>query len=181
MRKSVNRKVFAGALSMMAVVAACSDDQDKKPSCTSAQLESDLEASPFMGPGADPVTGELKLTAGRQYMVSSTYGVPVRGPDGAPVTAEYGEIFAAVEQQLAKESGLVAFKLASSAACKSGRTLAVWDSEDAMYAFVVSPAHARAMQRADAILQPGYGVTHWEAGRKEEMTFEKGVQMLAEE
>lgn len=181
MTKTDNRKMSVAGLTVLALFAACSDDDTKKPRCASAVLEADLEGTPFMGPAADPETGELRLSSGPQYMVSSTYGVPVPGEGGAPVTAEYDTIFAGVAEQLAKEPGLLAYKLASSDACASGRTLAVWESEEAMYAFVTSPAHVRAMQRVEAILQPGYGVTHWQADDSNQMTFEEGVKRLKEE
>lgn len=181
MKKSDSRKVFACVVAVTALFGACDDSSSKKASCSSSALEADLEATPFMGPGVDPASGALKLTAGKQYMVSATYGVPVPGTDGAPVTAEYETIFQGVAEQLMHEPGLVGFKLASSDACASGRTLAVWESEEAMYAFVTSPAHLLAMQRVDAILQPGYGVTHWTANAREEMSFEEGVKRLAAE
>ena len=110
-------------------------------------------------------------------MVSSTYGAPKPGPDGAP-TQRYLELFSAIEEQLQKEPGLVAMKLASSDSCGSGRTLAVWKSEEEMYDFVTSAAHLAAMQDADEVLKPGYGVTHWSATSLEQTSWQEAVRRV---
>jgi heme-degrading monooxygenase HmoA len=165
---------------------ACSDsdkpvgEQSAALHCSAAQLENDLEGDPFVGPGVDEASGELKLEPGKQYIVSSTYGVPVPGDNGAPVTPQYLELFGGVQEQLAKQSGLLAMKLASSKGCGSGRTLAVWSSEEEMYEFVTSDAHFAAMKAVREVLKPGYDVTHWTASGKDEINWEKAVKVLAE-
>jgi heme-degrading monooxygenase HmoA len=75
----------------------------------------------------------------------------------------------------------LALQLASSAGCASGRTLAVWSSEDAMYEFVTSPAHAAAMAAADEVLLPGFRVTHWEESSAERISFTEGVRRMGHE
>jgi len=87
-------------------------------------------------------------------------------------------MFGAIEAQLESQPGLLALRLSSSIECGSGRTLAIWQSEDAMYAFVTSPAHFEAMKAVDDLLVPGYAVTHWEATSREEMTHEEAVRQL---
>lgn len=166
------------------VFGACGDDTkpDSKtnPStarCTASVLEADLEVDPPAGPGVDS-GGKPRLEPGSHYVVSSTYGVPVRGEGGAPVSDRYVQLFGAVQAQLEKQPGLLAISLGTSAACGSGRTLALWRSEEEMYDFVTSPAHVAAMKAASEILQPGYAVTHWDATAGETLTFNEAVQHL---
>jgi heme-degrading monooxygenase HmoA len=164
----------------------CDSDEKTKSSeiagagCTHDQLEADLQTEGFMGPLVDPTTRELKLVAGEQYVVSSTYGVPKPGEDGAPLTERYRQLFGAVEQQLKREPGLLALQLSQSDACGSGRTLAIWKTEDQMYDFVLSQAHRDAMSAASEILQPGYAVTHWSATSTGQMTLAEATRQLAE-
>jgi len=166
-----------------ATLMACGDDDKHAPmpSCVAASLEQDLDATPFQGSGADPKTGALQLAPGKVYVISSTYGVPLPGPNGAPVTEKYGQLFGDIETQLGKETGLVAFRLASSDDCGSGRTLAVWDSEEAMYGFVTSDAHSAAMTAVHDVLKPGYAVTHWQAGSEDEMTFTHATTVFSQD
>jgi len=170
----------AWLLSLAAFTPSCGDsDSQSSPStaCASALLEADLEPSPFMGPGVD-ASGSLMLEPGRDYVVSTTYGVPKLGADGK-IPDTYITAFGAIQEQLRKEKGLVAYRFASSDACGSGRTLAVWSSEAQMYEFVTSPAHLNAMTNANALLEPGYGVTHYTATSANEITFMAAVPHLA--
>ena len=155
------------------------DSQQGSARCAYDVLEPDLELEPLAGPAVDRATGKLKLQPGKRYMVSSTYGVPKPGADGTPVPQRYRQMFGAIQQQLAQQPGLLAMALAQSPSCGSGRTLAVWESEELMYDFVTSPAHLAAMRDVDELVQPGYGVTHWEASAPEQMTFQEGVRQLA--
>lgn len=172
--------VFATFLST-STLAACGEEEKgtRRERCTAAVLESDLELDGWMGPAVDPATKELALEGGKAYVVSSTYGVPRPGSDGARVTDRYLEVFRGVEQQLGRESGLLAMRLGQSQGCGSGRTLAVWRSEEEMYDFVTSDAHLTAMKEADELLQPGYAVTHWEAQTTSQMSIDEAIRQLA--
>ena len=180
---------FAGStlLALALALPACSDDEKpKRPDaggedeCSAAQIEADLEDAPFMGPLADE-NGKLKLESGKSYIVSSTYGVPVPGEDGAPVTPQYLELFGAVQAQLEVQQGLLAIKLATSDRCGSGRTLAVWASEDDMYSFVTSEAHFNAMKAVKVVLKPGFNTTHWTADGEKQISWEEAGKQLAKE
>lgn len=181
MRATKRRAILVGcSLGLL----ACGGD-DGGPSganqgalCNAETLEADLDSSPFNGPGVDPTTGELKLEPGSTYVISSTYGAPKPGPNDAPVTERYLELFAAIEEQLKKEPGLLAMKLASSDACGSGRTLAVWKSEEEMYDFVTSAAHLAAMREANEVLKPGYAVTHWNATTLDQTSWQEAVRQV---
>jgi heme-degrading monooxygenase HmoA len=112
-------------------------------------------------------------------VVSSTYGQPVPGPNGAFETQHSVDTFAAIQAQLEQQPGLVAFTLASSDPCGSGRTLAVWQSEDQMYDFVTSPAHLAAMNDVKQLLLPTYAVTHWSARSAEQITWAEAARQLS--
>ncbi|MET0343867.1 MAG: antibiotic biosynthesis monooxygenase [Polyangiales bacterium] len=172
------------------VVVACDDGREPaSPRGASAQeitrcdaqtLESDLDAAPFVGPAADEATSTLRLEPGATYIVSSTYGVPKPGASGGP-TERYLGLFGAIEAQLQQEPGLLALQLASSDACRSGRTLAVWRSEEEMLHFVTSPAHLDAMRAASEVLEPGYEVTHWTIEGGDAVDFRAAVARLGRE
>ncbi|HKO92993.1 MAG TPA: hypothetical protein VJU61_17680, partial [Polyangiaceae bacterium] len=179
---------FAGTtlLAIGLTLAACGDDEKssdrdagREDECSATELEADLEEQPFVGPAADE-SGKLKLEAGRSYIVSSTYGVPEPGEDGAPVTPEYLQLFGAIQAQLEVQPGLLAFKLASSDACGSGRTLAVWNSEEEMYSFVTSEAHFNAMKAVKVVLKPGFSTTHWTATSEAQISWSQALKVLKE-
>lgn len=165
-------------------VAGCGEDSKAQepapgPTCKAGVLEADLEMQPMSGPGVDPATGTIPPPpSGSSYVISSTYGAPK--PEGA-VMERYKKLFGAIEAQMKSQQGLLALQLSQSSSCGSGRTLAVWASEEAMYEFVSSQAHMDAVAAAGEVLQPGYAVTHWEAKTAEQMGIEEGVRQLAAE
>jgi hypothetical protein len=130
-------------------------------------------------PRFDPESGKLRVESGETYTVSSTYGTPKPGADGKPVMDRYYALFGAIQTQLESQPGLLALWLSQSPACGSGRTLALWKSEELMYDFVFSPPHLAAMNAVEDVLQPGYAVTHWEASMAEQVTFDEAVRQLA--
>ncbi len=152
---------------------------DPASGCAHDLLEGDLELADPIGPAVDPKSGKVVLSPGQPVIVSSTYGVPKPGPNGAPFSDRYKQIFVGIEQQLAGQPGLLALQLGNSKRCASGRTLAVWRSEEEMYDFVTSRAHLDAMREANDLLQPGYAVTHWEASQSEQLTMSEAIRQLA--
>ncbi|WP_437954653.1 antibiotic biosynthesis monooxygenase [Sorangium sp. So ce119] len=178
-----SRAIAAAVLAALGVtLSACGSDsgaatpEPSAPECTGGVLEADLQAEPLSGPGVDPATGKLRpAPEGSSYTVSSTFGIP---RPGDAVMERYGQAFGAIQAQLASQRGLLAIQLARSTSCGSGRTLAVWESTEAMYEFVMSPAHLAAMDAADDLLEPNYVVTHWETTRDDEMTLEEGVRRI---
>ncbi|MDB4986221.1 MAG: hypothetical protein JWN04_1399 [Myxococcaceae bacterium] len=88
-------------------------------------------------------------------------------------------MFVDIQTQLQAQPALVALRLASSDTCGSGRTLAIWESEAAMYSFVTSDAHATAMAAVHQSLQPSYAVTHWSASPADPTTFDYASKQLA--
>jgi len=187
-KHEVPRRALGPSLlvAMGLLLTGCSDEDDTSAEapnttvrCAHDVLEPDLEAGDPVGPAVDPESGKLRLERGETYMVSSTYGTPKPGADGKPVMDRYYELFGAIQTQLESQPGLLALWLSQSPACGSGRTLAVWKSEELMYDFVVSPPHLAAMNAVEDVLQPGYAVTHWEASTAEQVTFDEAVRQLA--
>ncbi|WP_437573762.1 antibiotic biosynthesis monooxygenase family protein [Sorangium sp. So ce887] len=178
-----SRAFAAAALAALGVMLpGCGNDSSATPpdsppaECTGGVLEADLQAEPLSGPGVDPATGELlPPPEGSSYTVSATFGVP---RPGDAVREKYVQYFGAIQAQLASQPGLLAIQLGQSPSCGSGRTLAVWSSTEAMYEFVMSPAHLAAMDAVNELLEPNYVVTHWEAASADEVTLEEGVRRI---
>ena len=117
--------------------------------------EEDLALSPFAGPGYDPDLG-LIGPARDTYVASSTWAV--LGTGARPQFDQYAQPIVDV---LPTQPGLVGFSWGLSAKCNRGRTLTVWESEQALMDFVVGDAHGAAMLHAGEIMI-GAAVTHWE-------------------
>jgi heme-degrading monooxygenase HmoA len=146
--------------------------------CAHDVLEADISSAPWAGAAVDPATQELRLEESGPYIVSSTYGIPQLDSNGAP-SERYQRMLGAVQAQLQNDPGLLAVQLSSSDDCSSGRTLAVWRSEEQMYEFVTSPAHLAVMGAANELLQPGYAVTHWQAASREQISLREAVRQLS--
>lgn len=155
--------------------AADGDDKEVAPAraelkCHAAELEPDLESEFIAGSAVDLGAGELKIEHGAEYIVSSTYGIPKRGADGEYLSPRYQMLMGMIVQKLQTQPGLLALQVSSSDKCGSGRTLAVWESEELMYDFVTTGPHLEAMSSAEELLQPGYAVTHWTASSRDQMS-----------
>ena len=146
--------------------------------CVAGVVEPDLDMTPMGGSAVDEATGTYKLRAGEQVTVSSTYGIPQPGPDGAALPKRYQELMGRIIAQLQQQPGLLALQLGNSERCGSGRTLAVWESEDAMYTFVTSPPHMEAMSHVHELVQPGYAVTDWSASKPEQLEMKEAAVHL---
>ena len=91
------------------------------------------------------------------YLVHTTQIYVPSDKDG-----EFLKLFGDIAAQLDGLDGVVAWSAGSDDACGVYRTLGIWESEEAMYAFVGSGAHAVAMSRTTEVSLSGR-VTHWEA------------------
>jgi heme-degrading monooxygenase HmoA len=165
------------------VVVACSSDSNgsgdgegavaptrSELKCHAAVIEPDLESQFIAGSAVDLSAGELQLDDGPEYIVSSTYGIPKRREDGEYLSPRYQQLMGEIVEKLQTQPGLLALQVSSSESCKSGRTLAVWESEELMYDFVTTGPHLEAMSSASELLLPGYAVTHWSASSRDQMT-----------
>ena len=116
-------------------------------------------AQPFGGPGFDPMTGALLEPIAGEYVVSTTQLLPK--PDGASQQAFF-ELTNAVAGQLMETPGFLGMSLALEPSCGFARTLTVWESEEAMFAFVGTGAHVEAMGQTFEVGVTGR-VTSWTA------------------
>lgn len=126
-----------------------------------ACVETDLQVVPLFGPGWDSesqsLIGEPKAT----YVVHTTQALVPE--EQLP---HFEALSVGVAEQLMQTPGLIAIGFASEPNCGFERTMGVWESEQAMYAFVGSGAHAQAMaQTAD--LQAAGRVMHFEVSASE--------------
>lgn len=112
------------------------------------------EVKPLSGPGYDPATGfvgEPQAT----YIAATTQIYVATDKQDAFLSAN-GPVFS----QIANAPGLVAYTVGGDADCQVNRTMTIWESEDAMYAFVTSDAHAVVMGQVTELSLTGK-TTHW--------------------
>jgi heme-degrading monooxygenase HmoA len=121
--------------------------------CVRGTLEPDFVAAPLAGPAV--IGGALRPG---QYVFSTTYLQLAREPAAQSL---FQELLAPVLTDLETRAGLAAVMLGQSESCSAARTLAVWEDDAAMIAFVASPAHSAAMVRVTDISRGGSTVTHW--------------------
>jgi heme-degrading monooxygenase HmoA len=114
------------------------------------------EGKPLSGPGYDPMTGFVG-TPQAKYIVHTTQ-IYVRPEQENAFFQAAGKVIA----QLSQTDGLVAYALAGDDGCGVQRTMGVWESEEALYAFVGSGAHVEAMQKTGELSFTGR-TTNWEA------------------
>jgi len=186
----------AAAVSGVLTVFACSSDNagneerdaatrdvgesQSELRCVADVIEPDLDIGPMGGSAVDEETGLYKLEEGQEVVVSSTYGIPKRAAEGGGLPPGYQDLMGRIIQQLQGQPGLLALQLGNSPGCNSGRTLAVWESEELMYKFVMSAPHLEAMSSANELLKPGYAVTHWSARKQDDISLEAAVDHLGD-
>lgn len=166
------RKLLLGALAATAVLGCQPMPNRNDKLCTREKREPDLKfIGALSGPGID---AEGRLKPG-EYTVSSTY-IQIQDDDAA--AKKFQEVMAGMSPILSSHDGLLAYQFATSEYCGSARTLAVWRDEAAMFAFVASAAHRKAMTATPQISRGG-SVTHW-AGNAASVTWENGLGKLSE-
>jgi heme-degrading monooxygenase HmoA len=143
---------------------------DEYADCVKGELESDMATSlPLAGPGVKPDTGELSPGT---YVVATTYLALQPGKLDTAI-----ELAGPVVENAFTLPGFVAVTLAGSGGCNSLRTITVWDSEEAMFAFVASPAHTRAMAQTSAISRGTSNTITWD-GSDSTVTWEEAARQL---
>jgi hypothetical protein len=132
---------------------------------------------PFGGPGFDSMTGELVEPIADEYVVSTTQLLPKA--DAASQQAFF-ELTEAVVVELMQTPGLLGAGFAQEPNCGFMRTLTVWESEQAMFAFVSSDAHVEAMSQTFVVGVTGR-VTSWTAPADEmPPSWEGAIAKIAE-
>jgi heme-degrading monooxygenase HmoA len=123
--------------------------------CSKGELEPDVVIeTPLTGPGVDAETGELG--PGR-FVIASTYLAV--DPEQIEQAQQLG---GAVLETLPQSKGLVAFSLTQSQSCASLRTLTVWETEEDMLQFVMSPAHVEAMSKVGQVSRGSSDTVSWQ-------------------
>lgn len=114
--------------------------------------------SPLEGPGME-IGGELLVEPEEdaQWIAASTH-LYVSG-SGMKL---FNENMERMQETLdAEPEGLIAYSLGQELIGREYKTLTIWESEEAMYAFVMTPAHAQAMVDGAAIANPDKESTTW--------------------
>jgi heme-degrading monooxygenase HmoA len=170
-------------VALVVVFASCAND-DTAPSdrpepdpeeresalCTKGKLEPDMMTTfELAGPGVNPSTGTL---APGDYHVATTY---LALQPGKTETAL--ELSGPVIESLFTSPGFVAVTTGGSVSCNTLRTLTVWASEEAMFAFVASPAHVRAMAQTSGVSRGTSNTTTWD-GNAETITWREAARQL---
>jgi heme-degrading monooxygenase HmoA len=139
--------------------------------------ETDLVVvQPFVGPGFDE-TGALLEPVADEYVVSTTQLLP--RPE-AEAQQLFNELTGAVVAQVMQTPGFVGVAVATEPNCGFARTLSVWESEEAMFAFVGSGAHAEAMTHTFDVGVTGR-VTSWSVpGEEAPPSWETAIAQIAE-
>ncbi|MBL8743012.1 MAG: hypothetical protein JNK04_18010, partial [Myxococcales bacterium] len=109
---------------------------------------------PLGGPGYDPLEGIIGDPQA-EYVVHATMLYWK-----AEKTEEFYDLAVALIAQLNQTEGLLAYALGTDEVCGAARSIGIWRSEEDMYAFVTSGAHAKAMGLTDELSWSGKA-THY--------------------
>jgi hypothetical protein len=140
--------------------------------CKKGVIEDDFVHDPWVGPGVDPMTGEI---APGSYRVATTY--LALKPEKMQ---RFHELSDPVVETLFTAQGLVAVTTGSSQSCSALRTFTVWQTEEDMYAFVGSAAHAAAMPETSDLSRGTSNTISWD-GDETTATWEEATSRLAAE
>lgn len=113
-------------------------------------------AEPFQGPGFDDETGVVTLDDVGDTVIVAVTNASVSDEEG------FGAHVDAIKESLDDLDGYVGRSLRSRLFSNEVWTMTVWRDEDALAAFIVSDAHAKAMEDAGNVVD-GARVTHFTA------------------
>lgn len=131
---------------------------------------------PLEGPGVD-ADGSLRASDTGNYVVSSTY---LRLHPTQEANDRFMELMGPISMTLANQPGLIALQTGGSMSCGTARTFTVWESEEAMYSFVASDAHANGIANVAQVSRGGSIVTHWDADTLEKATWDEALRQLSQ-
>ena len=121
------------------------------PDCRAAAIEPDLKRTPTqVADAASPPTGDV--------WISTTYLALTPDPKGQAI---FRSLMTDMIRVLPSTPGLVSFRFATSEACLSARTLAVWRDEESLEAFVRSQEHHAAMRQTNTLSRGSSTFTRW--------------------
>lgn len=118
---------------------------------------------PFAGPGFKD--GKVTSAAAGPFIASTTI---LLVKDDSVSTDTFNKHMTILQEKLKTQPGLIGLSLAfTPLSNKDWRTLAVWESEDAMFAWVASDEHAAAMSDMADKAESGSQVASWEIKKEE--------------
>jgi hypothetical protein len=131
--------------------------QDQAAALLACRGEAFSVAKPLESERYQPEQGGLVDPVQARYVVHTTQ-IVVRPEQQKP----FFELVAGVIVDLQSAEGLIAYGLAGDDVCGDNRTVGIWESEEAMYRFVMMPGHTRAMGQTGDVSEAAR-VAHWEA------------------
>jgi hypothetical protein len=154
-------------------------DPGGRPGCSRGVIEPDLAKTPFSGPGVDATTGQLMPLPSTAIM-SSTYLTLRSDPAGQKA---FNQLMFPILEEIGSSPapGLLAVTLGTSTSCSTGRTLAVWKDEMSMLAFVMGPAHSKAVESVGEVSTGGSVVTSWASTDPADATWKVAAEHVAEQ
>jgi quinol monooxygenase YgiN len=181
-RRSVTTQARTALLLCGLLGLGCKNDTNDEVDAAESQRrsalyaceETELIASPLVGPGFDRSKGGIVGEPQSSYVIFASQAYP---------KAAQRELFSgfvrAISAQLDSTPGALAYALATDAGCGVGRTLSVWTNEAALFQYAVSGAHAEAMSRGSEYFD-SFKTTHWSASADEllSLDWERAKQVL---
>lgn len=105
------------------------------------------EARPLSGMNFDASEGGFLTEPTQSTFVAHTTQIYMKPEGEAEFLMLSGQLFGV----LGDTPGLVAWTVGTDEGCGVARTMGIWESEEALYAFVASDLHAQAMSRTTAL------------------------------
>jgi heme-degrading monooxygenase HmoA len=150
--------------------AGGSDPNAQFKACKKETVEPDFKTlQPLSGPGVDMTSGKVKPG---KYIVATTY--LAANPNEVKRTFS---LSMPIIGSLPSMKGFVAASFGQSNACATLRTLTVWESEEDLMTFIMSPAHAAAMKQIGTISRGTSNTTDWES-KGDDATFADAAKKL---
>lgn len=122
-----------------------------------------VDSKAFSGPGWDGTKGTLTGEPRSSYRIATTVFAYHRDEKRK---ADFDATLARVMEAVEASPGLVGYQIARSPKCGYARTISVWDTEEAMMAFVLSGAHSDAMTKVRDVGVDGRTIG-WEGTAKD--------------
>ena len=149
-------------------LSACHSNSESDPATDSglnplfACVDQDfMVGKPLESELFQPAAGGLVAPTQESYIVHTTQVfVP---PESV---GDFFDYLGPIVAQLESTPGLIAYSVSSDAGCGDYRTMGIWESEEAMYKFVASGAHAEVLTVTDTLTEAGR-VVHWKADVEE--------------
>lgn len=115
--------------------------------------------APFDGPGWDQKAKAPRDVTPRRVVVAVTH---LMLPNKVAAHREFWDVFNPIKERLASQPGLIGYATRTSMDLSEDWTVSIWETEEAMYEYVVGTEHADAITRMEK-WATGAWVAHFEA------------------